>query len=99
MDNTSRFLAVNLTEAEWQALRAVTPDPCAWIKTQIQQLLDESGVAPEPDEQEPPVRVAWPSRPRTGLQIRCQMIVAARPHHPIESGPSGPAGRWCGDVA
>ena len=44
--NTSRFLAVNLTEAEWQALRAVTPDPCAWMKSQIQRLLDESGVAP-----------------------------------------------------
>jgi hypothetical protein len=42
--NTSRFLAVNLTEAEWQALRAVTPDPCGWIKEQIQRLLDESGV-------------------------------------------------------
>ena len=50
--NTSRFLAVNLTEADWQALRAVTPDPCAWIKSQIQQLLDESGVAPT-EEQEP----------------------------------------------
>jgi hypothetical protein len=44
--NTSRFLAVNLTEAEWQALRAVTPDPCGWIKEQIQRLLDESGVVP-----------------------------------------------------
>jgi hypothetical protein len=44
--NTSRFLAVNLTEAEWQALRAVTPDPCGWIKDQIQRLLDESGVVP-----------------------------------------------------
>lgn len=43
--NTSRFLAVNLTEAEWQALRAVTPDPCAWMKDQIHRLLDESGVA------------------------------------------------------
>jgi hypothetical protein len=42
--NTSRFVAVNLTDAEWLALRAVTPDPCAWIKTQIRQLLDESGV-------------------------------------------------------
>ena len=42
---TSRFLAVNLTEAEWQALRAVTPDPCGWIKEQIQRLLDEAGVA------------------------------------------------------
>jgi hypothetical protein len=51
--STNRFLAVNLTEAEWQALRAVTPDPVAWIKTQIQQLLEESGVAPVPEEQEP----------------------------------------------
>jgi hypothetical protein len=50
--NSSRFLAVNLTEAEWRALRAVTPDPCAWIKTQIQRLLDESGVTPVADEQE-----------------------------------------------
>lgn len=44
--NVSRFVAVNLTDAEWRALRAVAPDPCAWIKTQIQRLLDESGVAP-----------------------------------------------------
>ena len=44
--NTSRFLAVNLTEAEWQALRSVTPDPCGWMKDQIQRLLDESGVVP-----------------------------------------------------
>jgi hypothetical protein len=51
--NTNRFLAVNLTEAEWQALRAVTPDPCAWIKSQIQRLLDESGVTPAIEEQEP----------------------------------------------
>jgi hypothetical protein len=50
--NSSRFLAVNLTEAEWRALRAVTPDPCAWIKTQIQRLLDESGVAPVADQEE-----------------------------------------------
>jgi hypothetical protein len=52
--NSSRFLAVNLSEAEWQALREVTPDPCGWIKTQIHRLLDESGVAPVSprDEQE-----------------------------------------------
>jgi hypothetical protein len=52
--NSSRFVAVNLTDAEWHALRAVTPDPCGWIKLQIQRLLDESGVAPAPasDEQE-----------------------------------------------
>jgi len=44
--DASRFVAVNLTDAEWRALRAVTPDPCAWIKAQIQRLLEESGVAP-----------------------------------------------------
>jgi len=49
--NTSRFVAVNLTDAEWRALRAVTPDPCAWMKEQIHRLLDESGVAPARDEQ------------------------------------------------
>ena len=48
--NTSRFLAVNLTEGEWQALRAVTPDPVAWIRSQIHQLLDDSGVRPIPEE-------------------------------------------------
>jgi hypothetical protein len=48
--NTSRFLAVNLTEAEWQALRAATPDPCAWIKDQIHRLLSESGIALSQDE-------------------------------------------------
>ena len=51
--STNRFLAVNLTEAEWQALRAVTPDPVAWIRTQIHQLLEESGVTPVHEEQEP----------------------------------------------
>jgi hypothetical protein len=50
--NTSRFLAVNLTESEWQALKSVTPDPCAWMKEQIQRLLQESGVTPQ-DEPEP----------------------------------------------
>lgn len=53
MSNTNRFLAVNLTEAEWQALRAVTPDPIAWIRTQIHQLLEESGVKPTHEEPEP----------------------------------------------
>jgi hypothetical protein len=52
--NASRFVAVNLTDAEWHALRAVTPDPCAWIKAQIQRLLNESGVAPSVDEQDSP---------------------------------------------
>ena len=40
----SRVVAVNLTDAEWRALRVVTPDPCGWIKTQIRSLLDESGL-------------------------------------------------------
>ncbi len=50
--NASRFVAVNLTDAEWRALRAITPDPCAWMKAQIQRLLDESGVAPVADQQD-----------------------------------------------
>jgi hypothetical protein len=45
--NTSRFLAVNLTESEWQALRAVTPDPCAWIKEQIPAAPDPVRGRPE----------------------------------------------------
>ena len=40
----SRVVAVNLTDAEWRALRVVTQDPCGWIKTQIRSLLDESGL-------------------------------------------------------
>jgi len=40
----SRVVAVNLTDAEWRALRVVTPDPCGWIKSQIRSLLDESGL-------------------------------------------------------
>jgi len=51
--NTGRFVAVNLTDAEWHALRTITPDPSAWMKAQIRRLLDESGVAPVNDEQEP----------------------------------------------
>ena len=39
--DSNRFVAVNLTDAEWRALRAVTPDPCAWMKTQIRRLLDD----------------------------------------------------------
>jgi hypothetical protein len=58
--NTSRFLAVNLTEAEWQALRAVTPDPCGWMKDQIQRLLDESGVVPAtPDDHDGALAVGF----------------------------------------
>jgi hypothetical protein len=44
--NTGRFIAVNLTDAEWYALKSVAPDPVAWVKGQIHRLLHESGVAP-----------------------------------------------------
>jgi len=44
--DTGRFIAVNLTDAEWQALKSVAPDPVAWVKGQIHRLLDESGVTP-----------------------------------------------------
>jgi hypothetical protein len=57
--NTSRFLAVNLTEAEWQAVRAVTPDPCGWIKEQIQRLLEESGVPVNQDDHEGALAVGF----------------------------------------
>jgi hypothetical protein len=49
--NTSRFLAINLTEPEYQALRTVAPDPVAWVKTQIHHLLEESGVTPPSQEE------------------------------------------------
>jgi hypothetical protein len=49
--NTSRFVAVNLTDAEWHALRALTADPAVWMKSQIQRFLDESGVTPSQDEE------------------------------------------------
>lgn len=58
-NNTSRFLAVNLTESEWQALRAVTPDPCGWIKEQIQRLLDESGISVSKDDHEGALAVGF----------------------------------------
>ena len=51
--DSNRFVAVNLTDAEWRALRTVTSDPSGWMKTQIQRLLDESGVTPVADEKEP----------------------------------------------
>ena len=47
--NTGRFIAVNLTDAEWHALKSVAPDPVKWVKEQIQRLLDESGVTPLED--------------------------------------------------
>ena len=50
--NASRYVTVNLTDAEWRALCAVMPDPCGWIKSQIRQLLEESGLSPVRDEKE-----------------------------------------------
>ena len=51
--NTGRFVAVNLTDAEWQALRTLTENPSVWLKSQIQRFLDESGVAPVAEEPDP----------------------------------------------
>jgi hypothetical protein len=53
--NSGRFIAVNLTDAEWQALRSVAPDPVAWVKEQIHRLLDESGVTPLEDHGHDPM--------------------------------------------
>ena len=43
---TSRFIAVALTESEWQALRAVKPNPTAWLKQEIDRTLEEAGDSP-----------------------------------------------------
>lgn len=51
--NTGRFVAVNLTDAEWRALRTLTENPSVWLKSQIQRFLDESGVAPVAEEPDP----------------------------------------------
>jgi hypothetical protein len=40
---TSRFIAITLTEGEWQALRAIKPNPSAWLKQEINRTLEESG--------------------------------------------------------
>jgi hypothetical protein len=36
----SRFIAIELSEVDWQALRAIQPEPTAWMKQQIQQVID-----------------------------------------------------------
>ena len=47
MDGTpTRFVATTLTEAEWRALRAIEPDPPAWIKEQIRQLIAKAAEQP-----------------------------------------------------
>jgi hypothetical protein len=56
----ARFVSVNLTENEYQALRHATPDPAAWMKAQIHDLLDRAGlshVRNEPAEE--PVVPVW----------------------------------------
>jgi hypothetical protein len=44
MDLTqTRYVAITLTEPEWESLRAIQPDPCRWLKQQVHQLLEENG--------------------------------------------------------
>lgn len=43
---TSRFIAITLTESEWQALRAIKPNPSAWLKQEINRTLEEAGYSP-----------------------------------------------------
>ena len=65
--DSNRFVAVNLTDAEWRALRAVTPDPCAWMKSQIRRLLDESGVTPVSPASEAEEPSEWGALTSPGL--------------------------------
>ena len=56
----ARFVSVSLTENQYQALRHATPDPAAWIKTQIEELLDRGGLSHVRDQKpEEPVVPAW----------------------------------------
>jgi len=41
--NTDRFIAINLTEAEWKALRMIRPDPSGWLKQQVVRALEDAG--------------------------------------------------------
>ena len=45
MNTESRFVAVNLTEAEWRALRAIHADISGWLKQQVQKALEDAGYA------------------------------------------------------
>jgi len=55
MDLTqTRYVAITLTEPEWESLRAIQPDPCNWLKQQVQQLIEAQGRSsdkPDADEQ------------------------------------------------
>ena len=44
--NQTRYVAITLTEPEWESLRAIQPDPCSWLKRQVHQLLEENGRTP-----------------------------------------------------
>jgi hypothetical protein len=53
MDLTqTRYVAITLTEPEWEGLRALQPDPCSWLKSQVHQLLEEHGRRPSTTETE-----------------------------------------------
>jgi hypothetical protein len=49
---TSRFIAITLTESEWQALRAIKPNPSAWLKQEINRTLEESGYSRSETEED-----------------------------------------------
>ena len=56
----ARFVSVSLTETEYQALRDATENPAAWVKTQIDSLLDGRGLSHVRDQQpDEPVVPAW----------------------------------------
>jgi hypothetical protein len=48
----TRFIAVALTEAEWKALRVLKSDPSAWLKQQIDRVLEDAGVRPAAAEED-----------------------------------------------
>jgi hypothetical protein len=45
--SASRFIAIELSEEEWQALRAIQPDPASWMKQQVRELLERAGDSTE----------------------------------------------------
>jgi len=42
-----RVICVPLTEAEWKAFLATTPQPVTWLKERIQEAIDRSKPKPE----------------------------------------------------
>ncbi len=49
---TGRFIAINLSESEWQALRAIKPNPTAWLKQEINRTLEEAGYSRKDNSEE-----------------------------------------------